>query len=68
MNTRNIVRYKIYRRVSADSASASDLLVELPANVFSYDDRGLKKGIAYTYRITAVDEDGREGGGAEIGN
>jgi hypothetical protein len=68
MNTRNIVRYKIYRRVSADSASAFLLLVELPANVFSYDDRGLKKGIAYTYRITAVDEDGQEGGWAEIGN
>ncbi len=68
MNTRNIVRYKIYRRVSADSASAFFLLVELPANVFSYDDRGLKKGIAYTYRITAFDEDGQEGGWAEIGN
>jgi hypothetical protein len=68
MNTRNIIRYKIYARVSADSASAFDLLVELPANVFSYDDRGLKKGIAYTYRITAVDEDGQEGGWAEIGN
>ncbi len=68
MNTRNIVRYKIYRRVSADSASAFLLLVELPANVFSYDDRGLKKGIAYTYRITAVDEDGQESGWAEIGN
>jgi hypothetical protein len=68
MNTRNIVSYKIYRRVTADSASAFDLLVELPANVISYDDRGLKKGIAYTYRITAVDEDGQENGWAEIGN
>jgi hypothetical protein len=68
MNTRNIVRYKIYARVTADSASAFDLLVELPANVFSYDDRGLKKGITYTYRITAVDEDGQESGWAEIGN
>ena len=68
MNIRNIVRYKIYARVTADSASAFDLLVELPANVFSYDDRGLKKGIAYTYRITAVDEDGQESGWAEIGN
>jgi hypothetical protein len=68
MNTRKIVSYKIYRRVTADSASAFDLLVELPANVFSYDDRGLKKGIAYTYRITAVDEDGQEGGWADIGN
>lgn len=68
MNTRNITRYKIYARATADSASAFDLLAELPANVFSYDHRGLKKGITYTYRITAVDEDGQESGGAEIGN
>ena len=37
-----------------------DLVSEVDASVFGYDDRGLREGVAYTYRITAVDDSGRE--------
>jgi len=68
MNTQNIVAYRIYIKASSDPSSAFDLLVELPANTMSYDDRGLQKESSYTYRITSIDEDGRESNPNEIGN
>ncbi len=59
-NLSRILRYKIYRRETFDPDSAFDLLAEVEASSTGYDDRGLKAGVAYTYRITAVDEVGRE--------
>jgi len=44
------------------------LIDEFEATVFSYDDRGLEKDMFYTYRITSVDEIGRESDPIEIGN
>ncbi len=59
-NLSRILRYKIYRKETFDPDSAFDLLAEVDASSTGYDDRGLTRDIGYTYRITAVDESGRE--------
>jgi len=59
-NLSRILRYKIYRKVTFDSDSTFDLLAEVDVSSTGYDDRGLRSGTAFTYRITSVDESGRE--------
>ncbi len=59
-NLARILRYKIYRKVTRDPDSTLDLLAEVDASSTGYDDRGLKSGTGFTYRITSVDESGRE--------
>ena len=59
-NLSPILRYKIYRKVTYDPDSTIDLLAEVDGSSTGYDDRGLKSGIGFTYRITSVDESGRE--------
>jgi hypothetical protein len=59
-NHSRIVRYKVYRKITSEPAANVDLLAELDASVFLYDDRGLKQGIGYTYWVSAVDELGTE--------
>ncbi len=59
-NLVRILRYKIYRKATFDPGSTFDLLADIDVSSTGYDDRGLKQGTAYTYRITSVDESGRE--------
>lgn len=59
-NISRILRYKIYRRVTSGAGTEFDLLAEVDAAATGYDDRGLREGVGYTYRITAVDGSGRE--------
>jgi hypothetical protein len=59
-NLSRILRYKLYRRETFGSDPAFALLAEVDASSTAYDDRGLKAEVRYTYRITAVDEVGRE--------
>jgi hypothetical protein len=59
-NLSRILRYKIYRKVTYDPDSTIDLLAEVDGSSTGYDDRGLKSGTGFTYRITSVDEFGRE--------
>ncbi|MHB8094116.1 MAG: hypothetical protein ACYDH0_04165 [Candidatus Aminicenantales bacterium] len=59
-NVSRIVLYKIYRKAGSEPDESFGLLAEFDASVSSYDDRGLRKDAAFTYRITAVDEFGHE--------
>jgi len=59
-NVSRIVLYKIYRKAGSEPDGSFELLAEVDASVASYDDRGLGKNAAFTYRITAVDAFGRE--------
>jgi hypothetical protein len=65
-NLSRILRYKIYRKVTHDPDSTFDLLAEVDASSTGYDDRGLKSGTGLTYRITSVDESGRESSPAVV--
>ena len=55
-----ILRYKIYRKTRGEPDTTYDLVSEVDATVFGYDDRGLREGAVYIYRITAVDDSSRE--------
>ncbi len=65
-NLSRILRYKIYRKVTGAPDSTIDLLAEVDASSTGYDDRGLKSGTGFTYRITSVDESGRESPAAVV--
>jgi len=49
--------YHLYRRSELEGWS---LIAELPANAVAYTDAGLQAGIAYTYRIGAVNAAGEQ--------
>lgn len=59
-NLARILRYKIYRKLTSDPDVTYDLLAEVDASSTGHDDRGLRKGLGYSYRVTSVDESGRE--------
>ena len=59
-NLGTILRYKIYRKTRGEPDTSYDLVSEVDATVFGYDDRGLREGAVHIYRITAVDDSGRE--------
>jgi hypothetical protein len=59
-NLGTILRYKIYRKMLSEPDTSYGLVSEVDAKVFGYDDRGLKKSAVHIYRITAVDDSGRE--------
>ncbi len=59
-NKTPIIRYKIYRKASGEPDTTFRLIGEVEAEAKRYDDRGLRRGHAYTYRVTSVDQDGRE--------
>ena len=59
-NLSRILRYKIYRKVTFDPDATFGLLAEVDVSSNGYDDRGLRSGTAFTYRITSVDESGRQ--------
>jgi hypothetical protein len=59
-NLGTILRYKIYRKTRGEPDTSYGLVSEVDPAVFRYDDRGLRKGAVHIYRITAVDDSGRE--------
>ena len=59
-NLGTILRYKIYRKTRGEPDTSYVLVSEVDATVFRYDDRGLRQGAVHIYRITAVDNSGRE--------
>jgi len=67
-NKTRILRYKIYRKESQEPNTAFRLIGEVEAETKRFDDRGLRRGQSYTYRVTSVDEDGRESGPAVVAN
>ncbi|MCX6564191.1 MAG: SBBP repeat-containing protein [Candidatus Aminicenantes bacterium] len=69
-NTIKIAYYRLYRKAKDAADGSYQWLADIhPSGTsFLYDDRGLKKTARYAYRITSVDENGRESGYAEISN
>lgn len=67
-NKIKIISYRLYRKPKKAGERAFKLLEELESNVYSYDDRGLKKDEFYSYKISAVDELGRESDAVEVSN
>ena len=67
-NRTKITNYRLYRKTKGAVDSTYELVQELAANVFQSNQRGLKKDESYSYRITAVDELGRESEPSEISN
>lgn len=67
-NRMAILAYRLHRKAKDAPDDAYEWLAEFDPLVTGYDDRGLKKTGLYTYRITAIDEFGRESDPAEIGN
>jgi hypothetical protein len=67
-NMTKIIRYKLSKKLKGATASSYQLIAELDGSVTSYDDRGLTKNVLYTYRITAVDESGRESTPVAVSN
>lgn len=67
-NGDRIVIYKIYRKLTADPDTEYRLLGEREPDAMTYDDRGLRPGTAYTYRVTAVDDNGHESAPATVAN
>jgi len=63
-----ISKYRIYRKAKDAADSTYQQLTEVDASVFQYTDRGLKKNVYYTYRITSINNRGLESLPTEIGN
>jgi hypothetical protein len=67
-NGNRIVAYKIYRKPAADPDTEFRFLGERKPDELSFDDRGLRPGVSYTYRVTSVDENGHESAPATVAN
>ena len=59
-NTNNIKFYRLYRKLAGSDSQDFVLVVELDSNVNSYQMRGLREDEVYLYKITAVDDAGKE--------
>jgi hypothetical protein len=55
-----IKHYRIYRKVKGAEDSTYGLIGEVDGDVYSYDDRGLKKTDLFSYRITSVNYGDKE--------
>ncbi len=67
-NRTRLDRYRIYKKPKGEGDDAYVLLAEVPAgsdNVF--ENKGLKKDEVFTYRIIAIDTNGVESEGTEVG-
>jgi len=67
-NGDRIVAYKIYRKPAADPDTEYRFLGERKPDVPSFDDRGLRPGVSYAYRVASVDENGHESTPATVAN
>jgi len=68
LNKSLIIGYRLYRKAKSQPDTAFALYKEFGASVVSFDDRGLKKDDLYAYRMTSVNDKGRESAPAEAGN
>jgi hypothetical protein len=66
LNTAALSLFRLYRKPVATDDSAYVMVAETPPTVFTYDDRGLKSGETFIYKLTAVDDEGRESAPALI--
>ena len=67
-NRSKIVRYRLFRKPSAEDDASFELLAEIDPDVLRYDDRWLGKDAVFLYKITSVDESGTESAPAMAGN
>jgi DNA-binding beta-propeller fold protein YncE len=68
-NTRaDVVYYRIYRKSYGAADSTYLQLGEVNASTLQYNDRNVDRTKRYTYRVTAVDDLGRESQPAEVSN
>ena len=67
-NGNRVVAYKIYRKAAADPDTEYRLLGERKPDEPAFDDRGLRAGVSYAYRVTSVDESGHESAPATAAN
>lgn len=67
-NRTKIIKYNLYQKKKDASDSTYKLISEIDPNVFLSDRRGLQWDWFYTYRITTVDELGRESEPSEASN
>ena len=67
-NRTQIIHYKIYRKETQEPNTAFRLIGEVDADARGFDDRGLRRAQSYTYRVTSVDENGRESDPAVVAN
>jgi hypothetical protein len=56
----NVVRYDIYRKLTAETSDAFVLLTSVGSDTKVYMDRGLPMAEKHTYRVVVVDADGSE--------
>jgi M6 family metalloprotease-like protein len=71
-NRTEIAGYRIYRKPASGSDGLYALAAEVPKQAIStdyvFEDRGLKKGDLYVYRVIAVDQNGIESLPVEVSN
>ena len=67
-NRTTISRYKFYRKEGSSSAPYYLFIKDLDPSVFSYEERGLKSGDLYSYKIAAVNVHGIESEGISVSN
>jgi len=59
-NKVTVTAYRLYRKAKGADDSAYQLLQQFAPTVFTYDDRGLAASDLYTYKLTTIDQRGRE--------
>ncbi|MGB9006324.1 MAG: YncE family protein [Candidatus Aminicenantales bacterium] len=68
-NTRaDVAKYRIYSKSYGASDSTYQQLGEVDASTLQYNDRNVDRNQRFTYRVTAVDDLGRESRPAEVSN
>ena len=67
-NKMTITTCRIYRKVQGSRDIPYELLAEIDGTAVHYDDRGLSRDSLYIYRVTLVDEFGRESDSAVAQN
>jgi hypothetical protein len=67
-NRTTITRYKLYRKEGSALSPYYLFIKDLDPTVFSYEERGLKSGDLYSYKITAVNVHGIESEGITVSN
>jgi hypothetical protein len=67
-NKATVTGYRLYRKAKGADDGAYALLQQFAPSVLTYDDRGLAAADLYTYKITAIDQKGRESDPAVAGN
>ena len=67
-NKVTITGYKVYKKVKGAADSSYQLVTQMAANAFSYEERGLKADQLYTYKITSLSSRGKESDPVSVSN